>query len=144
MLICSLSVLFLLSFCSLSPPHPSTRVGKTTSVPIVLRNGGTVPVSVYFSMETHPVFSMEGKGRTINLRPKASERLMVTFNPTSKSEEGTPWIGELKVNTAQNEYGTTRITLRGVSYADDIGKLHGGGTVGGGWWWVVVPVGTID
>ena len=84
-----LFLLFLLLFAStlplfLSTTHhhqhaifSSTRVGKTTSVPIVLRNGGTVPVSVYFSMDTHAVFSMEGKGRTINLRPKASERLMV-------------------------------------------------------------------
>ena len=71
----------------------------------------------------------------------------MTFNPTSKSEEGTPWVGELTINTAQNEYGTTRITLRGVSYADDIGKKKkkkkkkGGYSGGGGtvvvvqWWW---------
>jgi hydrocephalus-inducing protein len=113
---------------SLLAQFPRTRVGKSTTAPIVLRNGGTVPVSVYFSMESHPVFSMEGKGRTITLRPKASERLHVTFNPTSKSEDGEPWTGELKVNTAQNEYGTTRITLRGESYADDIAfeNLPGG------------------
>jgi len=69
----------------------------------------------------------------------------VTFNPTSKSEEGTPWVGELTINTAQNEYGTTRITLRGVSYADDIGKKkkkkkkkkkrRAGTVVVVQWWW---------
>ena len=66
----------------------------------------------------------------------------MTFNPTSKSEEGTPWVGELTINTAQNEYGTTRITLRGVSYADDIGKKKkkkkrraGTVVVVVQWWW---------
>ena len=34
----------------------------------------------------------------------------------------------MQINTAQNEYGTTRITLRGLSYADDIAfeNLPGG------------------
>ena len=113
---------------SLLVDFPRTRVGKKNQSPIVLRNGGTVPVSIYFTMESHPVFSMEGKGRTINLLPKASERLMVTFNPTSMTEDNEPWTGELKINTAQNEYGTTRITLRGEAYADDIAfeNLPGG------------------
>ena len=113
---------------SLLVEFPRTRVGRESKSTIVLRNGGTVPVSVYFSMDTHPVFSMEGKGRTITLRPKASERMAVTFNPTSKSDAGVPWEGTLKINTAQNEYGTTRMTLRGESYADDVAfeNLPGG------------------
>ena len=114
---------------SLLVDFPRTRVGKSTQRPIVLRNGGTVPVSVYFSMEVHDVFSFSGRGRTITLAPKASERLQVEFSPSSATpEDGTPWEGELHINTAQNEYGTTRITLRGLSYADDIAfeNLPGG------------------
>ena len=114
---------------SLLVDFPRTRVGKSTTRPIVLRNGGTVPVSVYFSMEVHDVFSFNGRGRTITLAPKASERLQVEFSPNSATpEDGSPWEGELQINTAQNEYGTTRITLRGLSYADDIAfeNLPGG------------------
>ena len=120
---------------SLLMEFPRTRVGKNNSSPIVLRNGGTVPVSVYFTMEVLGAFSFDGRGRTITLPPKASERLNVTFSPSTvcpSGDEGDAganvWQGELRINTAQNEYGMTRVTLRGAAYADDIAfeNLPGG------------------
>ena len=69
-----------------------------TQRPIVLRNGGTVPVSVYFSMEVHDVFFSGGGFIALARRHL---KLQVEFSPSSATPKMARLGRELHINTAQ-------------------------------------------
>lgn len=87
---------------------PKTRVGKSNSQQISLKNDGSIPATVKFDLTPNDSFKFIDNA-TVSLNPKTYSFFNVEFKPTEMGVKN--W--DIVANTLLNQFETMRFKIQG-------------------------------
>lgn len=104
---------------------PRLLLGREHTLPVLLRNDGSLPASYRLDFPTHASFHIHGGPSALTLEPRQSQQYMVSYRPQRPGSEE----HSFHILVKQNSFERITVDLSGEGYNEDVifeGLTHEG------------------